>query len=140
MFVIENGDELVKYNGDEKIVVVPAGIRKIGFEAFGKNEPGKSALETVILPDGLEEIGMSAFAFCDQLQFVNLPDSLIKIDNSAFWSCKKLTEIRIPEVWSISGRAHLKNARPCWIFMRLTTLKKSNHSLLIRAISRRNSM
>lgn len=97
MFVIENGDELVKYNGDEKIVVVPAGIRKIGFEAFGKNEPGKSALETVILPDGLEEIGMSAFAFCDQLQFVNLPDSLIKIDNSAFWSCKKLTEIRIPE-------------------------------------------
>ena len=53
-------------------------------------------METVILPDGLEEIGMSAFAFCDQLQFVNLPDSLIKIDNSAFWSCKKLTEIRIP--------------------------------------------
>ena len=43
-FVIENGDELVKYNGDEKIVVVPAGIRKIGFEAFGKNEPGKLSL------------------------------------------------------------------------------------------------
>lgn len=96
-FVIENGDTLVKYNGDEKIVVVPAGIRKIGFEAFGKNEPGQSKLERVVLPEGLEEIGMSAFAFCDQLQFVNLPDSLIKIDNSAFWSCKKLTEIRIPE-------------------------------------------
>ncbi len=103
MFVIENGDELVKYNGDEKIVVVPAGIRKIGFEAFGKNEPGKSALETVILPDGLEEIGMSAFAFCDQLQFVNLPDSLIKIDDSAFWSCKKLTSIRIPETVEYIG-------------------------------------
>lgn len=103
MFVIENGDELVKYNGDEKIVVVPAEIRKIGFEAFGKNEPGKSALETVILPDGLEEIGMSAFAFCDQLQFVNLPDSLIKIDNSAFWSCKKLTSIRIPETVEYIG-------------------------------------
>ena len=96
-FVIENGDTLVKYNGDEKIVVVPAGIRKIGFEAFGKSELGQSKLERVVLPEGLEEIGMSAFAFCDQLQFVNLPDSLIKIDNSAFWSCKKLTEIRIPE-------------------------------------------
>lgn len=102
-FIIENGDTLVKYNGDNETIVLPAGIRKIGFEAFGKNEPGKSALETVILPDGLEEIGMSAFAFCDQLQFVNLPDSLIKIDDSAFWSCKKLTSIRIPETVEYIG-------------------------------------
>ena len=97
MFVIENGDTLVKYNGDEKIVVVPAGIRKIGFEAFGKNEPGQSKLEGVVLPEGLEEIELFAFSCCDQLQFVNLPDSLIKIGENAFWNCKKLTEIRIPE-------------------------------------------
>lgn len=88
---------LVKYNGDEKIVVVPAGIRKIGFEAFGKNEPGQSKLERVVLPEGLEEIELFAFSCCDQLQFVNLPDSLIKIGENAFWNCKKLTEIRIPE-------------------------------------------
>ena len=50
MFVIENGDELVKYNGDEKIVVVPAGIRKIEFEAFGKNEPGKAHWKRLFCP------------------------------------------------------------------------------------------
>ena len=77
--------------------MVPAGIRKIGFEAFGKSEPGQSKLERVVLPEGLEEIELFAFSCCDQLQFVNLPDSLIKIGENAFWNCKKLTEIRIPE-------------------------------------------
>lgn len=109
MFVIENGDTLVKYNGDDETIVLPKGIKKIGFEAFGKREPGKSKLEVVILPDGLEEIGMSAFAFCDQLQSVYLPGSLVKIGDKAFWNCKKLIEIRIPESVEYIGESVFEN-------------------------------
>ena len=83
--------------------MVPAGIRKIGFEAFGKSEPGQSKLERVFFPEGLEEIGMSAFGFCDQLENVEFPESLIKINDCAFWSCKKLTSIRIPETVEYIG-------------------------------------
>lgn len=55
-----------------------------------------TALETVIIPEGIKQIGENAFDGCSSLETIDLPDSLEFIGRLAF---KKsgLTEITIPE-------------------------------------------
>lgn len=52
---------------------------------------GCSKLEQVELPEGLEEIGISAFYNCKSLKKINIPASVKKIGYHAFHNCKELT-------------------------------------------------
>ena len=54
---------------------------------------GLTALETIIFPTGLTEIGDSAFTNCKGLKSLEFPDSLTKIGDSAFSGCTGLTYI-----------------------------------------------
>ncbi len=72
---------LVKYCGREKIVTVPDGVTRIEECAFEGNE----FVETVILPDTVEEIGSRAFRGCSGLAVVE-GGSLSRIENTAFCS------------------------------------------------------
>lgn len=60
-------------------------------------------LTEVILPEGLEVIGVSAFESCDQLQRVSMPSSVTTIGDKAFYECKALTDIRIPDSVTYMG-------------------------------------
>ena len=53
-----------------------------------------SLLNTVVLPEGLKEIG--SFHGCENLTDINLPESLEVIGDFTFSYCRKLTNIRIP--------------------------------------------
>ena len=48
-----------------------------------------------MVPDGVEEIGRSAFAY-SQLSSVNLPDGMTLIDAGAFYECPQLKTVIIP--------------------------------------------
>ncbi len=94
----ENG---VLFNKDKTVLVfypmgktetdytVPDGVTQIGNSAFrsAKN------LTIVTVPEGVTSIGTTAFAVCSSLVTVNLPISLVNIANGAFNSCNALTHV-----------------------------------------------
>lgn len=86
---------LIQYDtGDQKEVILPSGkFTKIRSGCF----QGNTKLETVVIPEGVTEIGMRAFAGCFNLKYVKLPKSLTTIEQSAFLDCKALKTIEFPE-------------------------------------------
>ena len=57
------------------------------------------ALEEVELPEGLEEIGDSAFECCESLKNVEIPSTVKKIGFKAYFMCENLKEktVVVPE-------------------------------------------
>lgn len=75
-----------------------------------------TALETVVLYEGVTHIGRAAFSNCGALKTINLPSTVIYIGNGAFNRCSSLTEMRIPD-----GVTEL-NDRTFYMCSSLTTL------------------
>lgn len=108
-FVIENG-VLIKYNKEEckgespvdflefltrakKSVIIPEGITEIGEKAFF----WCLDLSNIILPFGITKIGESAFEWCTSLESIVIPESVTEIDKLAFVCCTNLQKVVIPE-------------------------------------------
>ncbi|CAJ1967318.1 unnamed protein product [Cylindrotheca closterium] len=70
-------------------VVLPEGLRQIGQNAF-YNCP---VLKTIHLPSSLEEIHDNAFSFCFQLTNLWFTSSLQMIGENAFFECSKLKSL-----------------------------------------------
>ncbi len=85
------GDGAFAKNAALRHVKIPASVHSIGKEVFAG-----SALETCILPDGLEKIPASAFGGCERLHTVHLPANLTTIGEKAFAGCKALHEVTFP--------------------------------------------
>ena len=88
-------------------ITIPSSVKKIGIRAFGccdllgniiigdKLVKWKNSPEDVIIPDGITEIGESAFEKCD-LRSVTIPDSVTEIGKCAFLGCDNLVNIVVP--------------------------------------------
>lgn len=70
---------------------VPDGVETILSFAFAC-----SKLESIILPDGLNTIGNSAFEDCSCLKSITFPEELKEIGDCAFNYCESLTEVTLP--------------------------------------------
>ena len=92
------GQEAFK-NAGMTSVVIPEGVTNIGPEAFNRCEN----LETVELPSTVEYIGMDSFAYSEKLSSINLPEGLKTIDDFAFDQCSSLTEVTIPSTVDYYG-------------------------------------
>lgn len=68
---------------------IPITIKEIGEFAFAR-----SALQKIIIPDGVEKIGYGAFYHCDNLEEVYIPSSVTQIDSQAFENTPYLTNWR----------------------------------------------
>lgn len=55
-----------------------------------------SNLTSVIIANGVTNIGQQAFAYCGKLTSVSIPESVTTIGNCAFCNCNSLTSITIP--------------------------------------------
>ena len=93
----KDGSVLVEYPEakPEETYIVPDGVKEIGDSAF-KNLVNGIALKNIVLPDGLEVIGTDAFYALPGYVSVNLPDSLKKIGAGAFSNCR-FSSVEIPK-------------------------------------------
>ena len=117
---------ILGYKGKETDLVVPDRIGKdkvtaIGAYAFSPD--GKSITEeqrqvrrqirSILLPEGMKEIGGSAFVNCASLERLHIPSTVKRIstgrvrvknafasyefETNAFWGCRSLTELTVDE-------------------------------------------
>lgn len=90
---------LVKYTGNEEIVVIPEGVQEIASLAFYANEN----IRKVIMPKSVKKIGESSFAECSNLQEIVFSEGLEEIGDKAFINCKSLTNVKLPDTLKKSG-------------------------------------
>ncbi len=69
---------------------VPSNITKIGDYAFYKCEN----IFTLIMIDGLQDIGKYAFAYCGINGDVNIPSTVTEIKTHTFYNCSKIINVK----------------------------------------------
>ena len=82
-FVIENG-VLEKYKGPGGDVTIPEGVTEIGSSAF----KDCANLTSVTIPEGVTKIRAYAFKGCANLTSVTIPGSVKEIDKYVFQGCR----------------------------------------------------
>ena len=87
--VLING--LLSINVDLSLVI-PDGVTSIGVSAFSKC----LAIASLVIPDGVTSIGDRAFNGCYALTSLILPENLEIIGDYAFGGCRALTDIYYP--------------------------------------------
>ena len=86
----------IEVNTDEEITVtVPEGITEIGSSAFADTVN----LVSVSLPDTLKVIGSGAFVRCYALGEISIPDSVEILGDVAFYKCDALSEAELHGYW-----------------------------------------
>ncbi|MCL2089144.1 MAG: leucine-rich repeat protein [Oscillospiraceae bacterium] len=86
--VVTLNDRAFAENTDLVKITIPKTVEEIGSFAF----TGCSALEDVVLSEGLLVIKSSAFVGCSALVNINIPESVEEIEAGAFMLCTSLSE------------------------------------------------
>ena len=73
-------------------LVIPEGVTEIGDFAFS----GCVALKSVKFPDSLHKFGICAFFGCYALSSINIPEGTEIISEQCFYGCSSLTSVRLP--------------------------------------------
>ena len=81
------GTTLVKYRGNEKRVVIPDGIERLGERAFERSQ-----IEEVVIPDSVKSTEKMVFASCPNLKRVEIGSGLSSIYSCIFTDCISLEE------------------------------------------------
>ena len=91
-FVVLGDGVLVAYLGKPYYVVIPSYVKTVA-DVFYADEQ----VEEVVISEGVQQIGDSAFFGCAALERVEVPDSVKKIGDWAFYGCPKLRDVTIPD-------------------------------------------
>lgn len=88
-FVINDGLLEKCDKGFSGVVVIPDGVREIGSSAF----QNCSLLEEIVIPNSVKEISFWAFDHCLSLKSVVIGSGVEKISDTAFFRCTSLEKI-----------------------------------------------
>lgn len=99
----KSGTELLQHpNGKiSTSYTIPDGIIEVGQSAFSHNQ----LLEEVIFPNSLTTILTYAFSSCSELKNINIPSNVTSIGDSAFGLCKSFTSLILPDSVESIGRS-----------------------------------
>lgn len=87
LFEIED-KKLIKYNGDEETVHIPAGIEEVGRYSFAENKK----IKKVVIGNDVKRISTGAFRNCTGLEYVNLIE-VAAVNSYAFAGCTSLNQV-----------------------------------------------
>ena len=74
-------------------VVIPEGVKSIGYDAFSD----RKSLKSVVIPEGVTSIGTNAFFGCESLKSVVIPKGVTSIRRGTFFKCTSLKSVVIPK-------------------------------------------
>ncbi len=80
---------LINDNEIDSSVIIPNGVEEIGKYAFYNCE----SVYTMLLPETVRFIGIGAFNYCSNLSSINIPKSVIDIEGNIFSGCSLLDYI-----------------------------------------------
>ena len=83
------GDDFFRNMKNLSTIILPESVKSIGSCAVNVS------IKLVIIPDGIIEIGNSAFSDCSYLTSIKIPQSMTDIRESAFGGCLSLTSVII---------------------------------------------
>jgi hypothetical protein len=110
-FIIDEDNMVIEYIGKGGNVIIPEGVTDLLFNSFLEESitslviPGSIKeitshvfselinLKKVVINEGVEVIGFSAFYNCWQLEEIHLPKSLKQIDSLSFFGCSLLKTV-----------------------------------------------
>ncbi len=101
-----SNDEIFKSCSNLKSIIVPEGVTTLPVSAFS----GANLLESVILPSTLTSVPYNAFYGCSSLKSIELPDSVHTIGEFAF-SASGLETIVLPESLTTISRQSFSECR-----------------------------
>lgn len=100
---VPGGCAIVRYEGRETQVSVPAQIDGLTVVSVADSAFAGCAVENVTLPEGVRELRERAFANCRSLKTVRLPVTLRAIRDGAFEGCSSLLRLSVPVSVTIFG-------------------------------------
>ncbi len=101
-FIVKSGTELIAASA-------------FGNGLYDEGDMLNEYLTSIVIPDGVRGIGYAAFGNCKKLTTIELPQSIIFLGDCAFNNCITLTDIQIPDRitdignYTFSGCTALKN-------------------------------
>ena len=98
VFKAYNGEyTLLDYVGNENYLMLPNNINGNGYGINCYAFYARNNLVNVIIPEGVTNIGNSAFKYCKNLTSVIIPSTVKGIEYGAFFSCSRLKNVIIFE-------------------------------------------
>ena len=93
---VGNGEEAAVSMSTAGQITIPEEVYEFKVTAIGEEGfYNRSQLTSVVIPEGIERIGMLAFYHCTSLQTLDIPLSVVSISNDAFSECTNL-QVNIP--------------------------------------------
>ena len=83
------GECIFAFNENLETVIIENGVEEIGGAAFFDAR----AIKNVVIPNSVKTLGVAAFGNCISLESLVIPASVTRIDAGAFYDCVKLTDI-----------------------------------------------
>lgn len=74
-----------------KTLILQEGVVEIGVHAFDG-----CSMTTISIPSTVIKIGDWAFCDCESLTSISIPNSVVEIGNRVFWSCDNLSSVTLP--------------------------------------------
>ena len=108
-----------KKEGDEPLSA-PVTISGDGKTITKEHTEKLKDVTSVIIEDGVQEIGRGAFRFFGKLKEIRIPQTVTSIGASSFWGCDSLKEIEIPDGVTEIG---FNTFSSCW---KLSSIKLPN--------------